>query len=372
MKFHKFFVYPIVGILLLSCFVIPACAGYALYTQEKYSLEKERDTIKLWLQDNRHKNDTHLKKKLAKIEKRLKQIEASENQRKGPKNLTFPGIGDKTASKPVSNNSAFENLKKDPITGLGDKTTSKPTSNNSAFDLPDFFATVNDGNLRYVGIDNVNNKNGQYKGYTYQCNIGQYNKYLERYIQKLGSYPFRLTEHWAHDWRSTSASASEVWLFTYTGSKSARTFNTFNVDNVNVNYPTHVNITGFLNGQEGIIKMYVYVTNDLTYDDRSTSGRNSGSSSSNSNHSVYSTPNTTQNQFRCNKCHGSGSIACGWCGGEGKTYEYVSVNTYGTQGELNRYGHRSSGQTRVAHTCSKCHGSGSVTCPQCDGRGYTN
>lgn len=66
-------------------------------------------------------------------------------------------------------------------------------------------------------------------------------------------------------------------------------------------------------------------------------------------------------ETNCYKCHGSGSITCTNCDGKGYKEKYGSVPNYSGSSRSNSYTSR--------ETCFKCHGSGSITCTQCGGSG---
>ncbi len=92
------------------------------------------------------------------------------------------------------------------------------------------------------------------------------------------------------------------------------------------------------------------------------SGSSSSSSSSGSSYSFDSSYSPSKPETKCYKCHGSGSVTCSQCDGSGHETRYVSSPNFSgsTRGS-------NSASTNV--TCGKCHGSGSVTCPACHGSG---
>lgn len=64
----------------------------------------------------------------------------------------------------------------------------------------------------------------------------------------------------------------------------------------------------------------------------------------------------------CSKCHGSGTIACTQCDGRGYMNSYIQTPNY--SGSLYPNNSYNSGDK-----CMKCHGTGELTCPDCDGNG---
>ena len=251
------------------------------------------------------------------------------------------------------------------------KLRAKNVSNNSGYDVPDFFATVNDGNLRFMGKDEyITSWNTHHKRYKYQCDIGNNNNYVGRYLQKLGSYPFTLTKHWTNDFRSSSAAVYENWLFRYIGSKHADTFITLD-ENSTKKLDTHLHIWSHLDGFQGTIEFMIDFSPSLTYDDRSTVNINANPSRGSSGSSSYSDSRSSSSsawsnekpKTRCYRCGGDGKVRCSACDGHGGRYEYSHTPNY--SGSL-----RGSSTARTWHDCSKCYGRGEVSCPECGGKGY--
>ncbi len=59
-------------------------------------------------------------------------------------------------------------------------------------------------------------------------------------------------------------------------------------------------------------------------------------------------------EVRCGMCHGTGSCTCPRCEGAGRIE--ASMPIAAIQG--------------ITRDCPKCHGSGGVECPRCEGTGY--
>lgn len=93
----------------------------------------------------------------------------------------------------------------------------------------------------------------------------------------------------------------------------------------------------------------------------------SGSSSSGSGSfggSSSSSRNSSRATITCVKCHGSGSVSCSNCSGRGYKEKTKSTPNYsGKKGGAKSY--------TVKENCYKCHGSGSTTCTRCGGSGRT-
>ena len=259
--------------------------------------------------------------------------------------------------------------KANPTTPRKNTTSSntRPTKQTNAYDVPNFLS-VDDGDLRYTHTDRYDADTYYY----HECDIGKDNKYAERYVQKLASYPFKLVNHFVNDFRGTSyAMLSEVWDYVYTGSRNVKSVKAYNVQHIRDKYDIHLRVEKVLYGAEGRISFSIRVAKGLAYDERGINNKSSApernnrpSDSSSSETYQYQ---RQQQEFRlfCTKCHGNKTITCNVCNGKRGTMRYV--------GSTPNYSGRKDGARTIEvwEKCSKCNGRGELTCPQCDGKGYT-
>ena len=286
----------------------------------------------------------------------------------------------KTANSKTPKFSGFAGDEPDLTARTNNTRITSTASSQNEYDVPDFFAIVNDGNLRAVekkrGTGYID-KADPHKIYKYECDVNKYNNYVERYIQSLNSYNFSLTTHYVESFRRVAHIAtmleSEIWVISYNGSKRVSTFRY-----VNLKTPKHPHIAPFMINKdvyhhEGVTKISIEIADELTYagenafvnNVRPTQTRQSNSDSS----SYSSSSGSTSIRERCFSCHGSGTVDCSVCGGDGGRYEYDSS----TPNFAGRTDPMYYATKRVWVPCRnfKCR-NGKVECSRCNGTGYVN
>lgn len=95
----------------------------------------------------------------------------------------------------------------------------------------------------------------------------------------------------------------------------------------------------------------------------SSSTSSSSYSSSSSSSSSYSS-SSSKHTATCTKCHGSGSVSCSNCSGKGYKEKYISTPNFSGSTSFKS-------SSTVRENCFKCHGSGKTSCSRCGGSGKT-
>ena len=247
------------------------------------------------------------------------------------------------------------------------KPTSKPTSKPAAkpaYDIPDLtafflFRPLCLGQMAQHGADQYNSN---YMYYTYDY----YNGFIEDSNLKLyrsiieSQYEFKLVEHID---KTVMASRTITYYYRYTGAKRVTDVKT-SVDPKSVGQ-YNLSITISNSGESDHSGISVRFSPELTY---AGSGQKQGQWFKDESSSQTAAPNPVKPDpnpiptpkpapkptVKCVKCHGQGTISCPQCDGKGYRIEYTNSAIGGKRGE-----------TKV--TCSKCHRAGSITCPRCHG-----
>ena len=137
-----------------------------------------------------------------------------------------------------------------------------PATFAEAADVPGFYQ-VGSRYLTFTGRENINNKG--YRAYGYDCSVDLNENFAERYIQALtNNFNFKLIGHYVNDYRKTSATLYEHWVFVYTGSKNVSTFNAKDYQHKQ-NYYCQLCVGRSNNWQTGIRHFSIRVAYGLTY-----------------------------------------------------------------------------------------------------------
>ena len=140
-----------------------------------------------------------------------------------------------------------------------------PTMQAQAADVPEFLSVV--GNYaEYVGGQNINDKNGVYTTYSYDCDdISFAEDLVVEYCQYLiSNYPFAFAGGYENDYTRTSAEKFEVALFNYTGNKYVASF--ISKDHKRkIQYTCNVRVFTHAQYRTGVMRITIGVANGLTY-----------------------------------------------------------------------------------------------------------
>ena len=140
-----------------------------------------------------------------------------------------------------------------------------PATSAKAGNVPEFTSVVGNDAV-YVGGQNIDDKNGVYTTYSYDCDdikLGE--DLVVEYCQYLTSnYPFVLIGGYENDYTRTSAESFEIALFNYTGSKHVGSFISKDYKR-KIQYTCNLRVFTHAQYQTGIIRITIGVADGLTY-----------------------------------------------------------------------------------------------------------
>ena len=244
------------------------------------------------------------------------------------------------------------------------KPTVKPTATPKAktYDIPDLVASVQLRPLLLGQKDEQRStdNNSHFEFYTYDY----YNGYihdtdLKDYLKLIeDEYDFVEVDHKEETIWATSY---EYYYYYYTGRKNVSELMVGDKKKYGEEYNLQVRISN--RGDSDHCSVTVSFSPELTY---AGSGAKQGqwftddplNPTPNPIHTPIPGPKPSPTPYKppvkCVKCHGQGTISCTQCDGKGYTIQYTNSAIGGKKGE-----------TQV--TCSKCHRQGTITCPRCHG-----
>ena len=142
-------------------------------------------------------------------------------------------------------------------------TIALPAAFAEAADVPGFYQ-VGGKYLTFTGREDITGKG--YRAYGYDCSVDLNENFAERYMQALtNNFNFRLIGHYVNDYRKTSATLYETWIFAYTGSKNVPTFQHKNIQDRKNPYHCHLVVGRSNNWQTDIRHFAIRVAYGLTY-----------------------------------------------------------------------------------------------------------
>lgn len=218
------------------------------------------------------------------------------------------------------------------------------------------------------GEDKACGTNGHFVSYSFSLDEGS--KIIDEVVELLqkGRYQLELVDYNEQDFIKSSALLCTGYFFNYTGTSGDIEVLDYSV--FGSNYSTDVALRVNYYYDQGRIGMTLYYNENFTLEDPVSrvsaaptdyNGTGVSDSSSSSGSSSSSSSSSSGVSVKCTKCHGEKTITCTNCDGKGYKEVYVSTPNYSG----------SSSTTSVSkETCYKCHGSGTITCTRCNGTGY--
>ncbi len=239
----------------------------------------------------------------------------------------------------------MESLAESPAAGDGEP----------AWDVPDVYDFLGDQIIdRERGVGDENEFNTCFNFYSY-ANWSEPYVDDSPFINELqsGRYPFVLADTRVKDFTRANSGIFTYYYFRYTGSKAVTPMR---LSEQTAHTLYHLTVTVSNEPTDNRFGITVYLSPELTY--AGADEHREGVVPDPGTHPVR-TPKPTSKPPRshCSKCHGSGKITCSRCDGKGGKYIYDNST-------------RSTGRTW--QYCSKCGGDGKVECTTCGGDGWLN
>lgn len=193
--------------------------------------------------------------------------------------------------------------------------------------------------------------------YAYKAELRDGENIINCYVDLLSEYPFKLIKH---DRLKSSEFLTDIYYFKYMGNKEASPA---------FKYGANLRVYIMRVKRNGQALMDVEVANGLVYAGRPLTNSGGSSSGGGEAANVPAAQTGADNnpylpaKYFCTKCHGTGKIECPRCDGKGGR---EVVTSSGPNYSGSKYH-----PATVSHweTCSKCYGSREIDCPVCGGSG---
>lgn len=137
-----------------------------------------------------------------------------------------------------------------------------PTVTAKAADVPGFHQ-VGRNYLTFTGREDTHKG---FRVYGYDCSVDLNENFAEQYMNALTrNYGFQLIGHYVNDYRSTSATLYERWVFVYTGSKGVSKFEHKNIRDRKNPYYCHLVVSRSNNWQTDTRHFSIRIAYGLSY-----------------------------------------------------------------------------------------------------------